>query len=145
MGDNEYGGGDGDQEHQDHHEQGENNRVLSFYELSLIFVIAGEGDEDWGDDGGWGEDGPGGFRGRGGWRGPRGRGMRGFGRGFGPPGRGFGRGFGPGILNSTNNRACEDPYLILQGLSQEEEDLDREDLLQVAGTPAGDLLCHHQG
>jgi len=32
-----------------------------------------------------------------------------------------------------------------QGLSQEEEDLDREDLLQVAGTPAGDLLCHHQG
>jgi len=32
-----------------------------------------------------------------------------------------------------------------QGLSQEEEDLDREDLLQVAGTLAGDLLCHHQG
>jgi len=73
MGDNEYGG-DEEQEHQEHHEQG-------------------EGDEDWGDDGGWGEDGPGGFRGRGGWRGPRGRGMRGFGRGgF---GRGFGRGFGP--------------------------------------------------
>merc|ERR1719312_1622059 len=32
-----------------------------------------------------------------------------------------------------------------QGLSQEEGDLDPEDLLQVGGTPAGDLLCHHQG
>ena len=42
--------------------------------LNKLYAL-GEGDEDWGEDGGWGDDGPGGFRGRGGWRGPRGRGM----------------------------------------------------------------------
>ena len=91
MGDNEYGG-DEEQEHQEHYEQGGDFREAPEHNQHHD-TAAGEGDEDWGYDGGWGEDGPGGFRGRGGWRGPRGRGMRGFGRGgF---GRGFGRGFGP--------------------------------------------------
>ena len=87
MGDNEYGGEE--PEHQEQHDQGEFDKEDAQHDND---AGVGEGEEDWGDDGGWGEDGPG-FRGRGGWRGPRGRGMRGFGRGgF---GRGFGRGFGP--------------------------------------------------
>ena len=133
MGDNEYGGGE-DQEHQEQHEQGEQWREDADHDDAGV----GEGEDDWGDDGGWGEDGPGGgFRGRGGWRGPRGRGMRGFGRGgF---GRGFGRGFGPPGMSIKYRKLVK--FLILKALFQEVEGLVREVPLLVGGTQVGDLQC----